>query len=103
MAAEIKQYKGRYTGPQIDDLLGRVPTIEQRVSLIESSKSDVNIEMDYTVPSNRWTCNHNLGKKPSVTVVDGSGNMILADVQHVNENYLIVSFDMNATGRIILN
>ena len=101
--AEIKQYKGRYTGPQIDDLLGRVPSIETRVAALERGGGDVHLELAYNYPSAEWRCQHNLGKKPSVTIVDSVGDMIIADVRHVNENLLIVKFGMNATGRIILN
>ena len=99
MTEEIKRYKGHYTGPQIDDLLGRVPAVEQRVSALEVIRT----EFVYSTPSRRWECNHRLGKKPSVTVVDDSGNVVFADIRHIDDNSIVVVFGMNATGRIILN
>lgn len=107
MAEEIKKYKGRYTGPQIDDLLGRVPTIEQRVTALESGATggDKNQEIAYTfsTPSSEWVCQHNLGKKPAVTVLDSGGNTILCDIRYIDNDSIAVTFGMNATGRIILN
>ncbi len=43
------------------------------------------------IASTTWTVNHNLGFKPSVTVVDTAGTLCFADIVHVNENQLIVS------------
>lgn len=105
MAEEIKRYKGRYTGPQIDDLLGRVPRVEERVTALERGGSDTNREImyAYNTPNSEWICNHNLGKKPAVTVVDDGGNIILCDVRYIDNDSIAVRFGMNATGRIILN
>ena len=98
MAEQYKKYNTGYKGAEVVGLLGSIPNIDERVTALERR----HVEYNY-YNSAKWDCRHNLGSKPSVTVVDEKGNMIIADVQHVNENYLIVTFGMSATGRIILN
>lgn len=102
MAEEIKRYKGRYTGPQIDDLLGRVPKVEERVTRLENGVSDKHAEFAF-YNKESYLCTHNLGKRPAVTVVDGQRNMILADVAYVGDDAVLVSFGMSVTGYVILN
>lgn len=47
--------------------------------------------------------NHNLGKRPSVTVLDTDGTEYTTDVEHVDENNLIVRFDLAMSGMVICN
>lgn len=102
--AEIKQYRGRYTGPQIDDLLGRVPKVEQRVSNLESGAiiSDKHFEL-YCALNKQWNVEHNLGKRPAVTITNELREEIFADVSHISENRLVVTFGNAQSGYIILN
>lgn len=53
--------------------------------------------------SSTWTINHNLGQFPSVTIVDGSGNVVLAEVQYINSNQIIVTFSQPFAGTAYLN
>lgn len=50
-----------------------------------------------------WTITHNLGKKPSVTVVDSAENWVIGDVVYINDNELVVSFSSAFSGRAYLN
>ena len=104
MKAEIKRYKGRYTGPQIDDLLGRVPKVEQRVTSLESgaASSDKHYELHCAL-SKTWNIEHNLGKRPSVTITNEDREEIFADVFHTSINALVVVFGSAQSGYIILN
>ena len=106
MAAEIKQYKGRYTGPQIDDLLGRVPKLETRVTVIENNGSTGNNhykEVNFESPHPSWTCEHNLGRRPAVTILDMDGYELIADIYHISNDKLVVYFGKNQAGKLILN
>jgi len=47
--------------------------------------------------------NHNLGKRPAVTVLDTSGTEYEADVDHIDENNLIVRFELVMSGTVICN
>ena len=50
-----------------------------------------------------WTINHNLGKHPSVFIIDTGGNWVIGDVQYLNENQIIVRFTYEFSGRAYLN
>lgn len=52
-----------------------------------------------TQASLEWIVNHNLGYKPSVEVIDSNGNEMIADVSHVSNNQVRVTF-LTATSGI---
>ena len=55
------------------------------------------------IPLAVWTINHNTGQFPSVTVVDPAGNVVLANVQYVSSNQVVVSFSQPFAGKAYLN
>jgi hypothetical protein len=55
------------------------------------------------VASQTWTIQHNLNKRPSVTVVDDGDNVVFADVQYINENSLTITFAGAISGKAYLN
>lgn len=57
---------------------------------------------DFTTPSDTWTCDHNLGRKPLVQVII-SEFVIYPDVQHTNsDNRVIVTHASTETGSVII-
>ena len=50
-----------------------------------------------------WEINHNLNKKPSVTVVDSGDNVVIGEVRYVDNNNLTVSFNASFSGKAYLN
>ena len=50
-----------------------------------------------------WLITHNLGKFPSVTVVDSSGEEVEGEVKYLNNNSLRVIFSAAFTGNAYLN
>ncbi len=46
---------------------------------------------------------HNLGKKPSVEILDNSGSKCIADIQHIDDNNTKISFNDYFTGKITFN
>jgi len=50
-----------------------------------------------------WNINHNLNKKPSVTVVDSGDNVVIGEVQYIDNNNLTVSFSASFSGKAYLN
>lgn len=48
-------------------------------------------------------CVHNLGKIPSVTVVDSSGNIVYGDITYTDLNNLTITFNTAFTGTVYLN
>lgn len=55
------------------------------------------------VASNQWEINHNLGRYPSVTVVDSSGREVITEVQYIDENNCIVFSKGEFKGTAYLN
>jgi hypothetical protein len=78
-------------------------TVAENVDLQLKTKSDVALTVPVTVANKTWTINHNLYKRPSVTVVDTAGNTMFADVQHVNDVQVKVLFSTPMTGAVYLN
>ena len=60
-------------------------------------------EFEQTEASTEWTINHNLGKHPSVMVVDSQGNQVFADVVYDSNNQLTVNFYYEVSGKVYLN
>ncbi len=46
---------------------------------------------------------HNLGKKPSVQILDEHGNKCIADIQHIDQNNIKISFNNHFTGKVTFN
>ncbi len=53
-------------------------------------------------PIATWTINHNLGKRPTVTVVSG-GKVVMGEVNYTDENTLTVAFSEAISGSAYLN
>ena len=45
-----------------------------------------------------WTIPHNLGRRPGVAVLDGEGRIIHADVQHLSDDVVSISFSVPVLG-----
>lgn len=54
-------------------------------------------------PSDTWVIDHNLGRHPSVTIVDSSGNVFTPAVSYPTENQCVVEFNGATTGKAYLN
>lgn len=52
---------------------------------------------------NIWEIEHNLGKYPSVTVVDTANNVIYGEILYIDTNNVKVTFSADVTGRAYLN
>ena len=46
---------------------------------------------------------HNLGRYPQVSILDSSGNLVVADVQHISTDELTISFSSEFTGTAVLS
>jgi hypothetical protein len=50
-----------------------------------------------------WTITHNLGKFPSVTIVDVANNIVVGEVVYINSNIIQVTFSSAFAGCVFLN
>jgi lipoate-protein ligase A len=55
------------------------------------------------VPNNMWHIVHNLGFRPSVTVMDYGSNNVECDIEHINENEINLTFSQSASGYAYLS
>lgn len=51
----------------------------------------------------QWTITHNLGKFPSVTVVDSANTVVIGDVDYSSSNSLVITFNAAFSGCAFLN
>lgn len=60
---------------------------------------------EYTqdTPSKVWVVLHSLGKRPSVTVIDDSGAIVLCDMEYTDENTVVLRFSEPTAGTVYLN
>lgn len=69
----------------------------------ETDVGDLTYVHTQTSPSILWTVVHNLGKNPSVEVVDSGGSEVLPDVHYDNVNQVSISFGSATSGKAYLN
>ena len=80
----------------IDLAIANLPQIQQ-------SCADVFFTFTQTLASATWNVQHNLGKYPSVSVVDSSGHQVIGDVAYNDLNRLTISFSAPFAGCAYLN
>ena len=68
-----------------------------------ASASDKTFVHDQAIPSDIWTITHNLGKFPSVSVVDTQKQIYWGNVEYINSNQLKVTFSAAFAGQAFLN
>ncbi len=70
---------------------------------IASLNDDANFIFTQGIPSATWNITHNLGKFPSVSVVDNRLELMYGDVEYFNENSLTITFSAPFSGKAFLN
>tara|TARA_R110002167_G_scaffold190684_1_gene392997 strand:+ start:4187 stop:4894 length:708 start_codon:yes stop_codon:yes gene_type:complete len=72
-----------------------------------ASASDKTFVFTQGVPATTWTIQHNLGKFPSVGVVDtasvANGQLYYGDVKYIDSNNLTITFASEFSGKAYLN
>lgn len=56
-----------------------------------------------SVPAAIWTVTHNLGRFPSVSVVDSAGTLVFGEVKYLSNNQLTVTFSAAFGGKAYIN
>jgi hypothetical protein len=73
----------------------------RRISVVLED-SGVFFKYSQTTPDLIWSITHNLMRHPSVTIIDDSKNMVIADVVHIDRNSLQIRFSTEQTGNAYL-
>jgi hypothetical protein len=85
----------------LDDHEDRIAAIEALIPAFPSDKNYVHVQ---NTAAAIWNITHNLNKKPSVTIIDSAGSIVLAKLVYVNLNTVTIDFDGSATsGEAIFN
>ncbi len=71
--------------------------------VMTSKKGDLSFVHTQTNPSNTWPITHNLGKKPSVTIVTATDTTVIGDVTYNNNNQLTINLSSANSGKAYLN
>ncbi len=72
-------------------------------ALYSAIGGDLNYTHIQSTSNVEWHIVHNLGKNPSVSIVDSAGVMVAGDVEYVNVNETIVRFKYPFKGKAFLN
>lgn len=93
--------------------VAKIETSVQTISVengleVERSGQDVTISnpsfvFEQGIASDTWVINHNLGKRPSITLVDSSGREFKTVCDYINDNQIIVRLASATTGFAYLN
>ena len=59
--------------------------VYEQFYVMTSKKGDLSFVHEQTNPSNTWVVNHNLGKKPSVTIVTTTDTTVIGEITYNNE------------------
>ena len=77
--------------------------IESLAEKLFSGVKDKYYEHRQNAVSKIWKINHNLNKKPSVTVVDSAGSEVIGEVIYIDDNNLELHFSAQFSGIAYLN
>lgn len=105
LLVQIQEAYDKYT----KDIVVTSSTTEHNIRLI--SRDDTYIEdkivfayiHDQGVPLNPWVITHNLGRYPSVTIVDSANDEVIGEVKYNSVNQLTISFSGAFSGKAYLN
>jgi len=65
--------------------------------------TDANFVHDQGSASATWVVDHNLAKKPSVTVVDSASTVIIGQVVYNTDNRCTITFEAAFSGKAFFN
>lgn len=104
---QLTDYVFRIGGTDNYDELINKPSINGVVLQGNKTSADLHIDQTYVyeqqLPSDTWTITHNLGKYPSVTIVDSAGTTVVGDVTYLSNNAILVQFSAPFGGKAFLN
>tara|TARA_R100000951_G_scaffold39335_1_gene33194 strand:- start:4399 stop:5082 length:684 start_codon:yes stop_codon:yes gene_type:complete len=77
--------------------------VYEQFYVMTSKKGDLSFVYEQTNPSNTWVITHNLGKKPSVTIVTTTDTTVIGEITYNNKNKLTINLSSANSGKAYLN
>ena len=68
-----------------------------------SSQGAPTVEFNQVVPATTWTITHNLGKFPSITVIDSGNTVVNGEYTYIDNNKIVLEFSAAFAGKAYLN
>ena len=68
-----------------------------------SSRSDLTFVFNQAVPATVWNITHNLGKFPSITVIDTGDTVVTGEYTYIDNNNVTLNFSAGFAGTAYLN
>jgi hypothetical protein len=78
-------------------------TVAENVDLQLKTKADTTKIVQIPAALSTWTILHNMGKRPAVTVIDTSGNVITGQVVYNSDHQITIYFSPAVAGTVYLN
>ena len=121
---QVPAFKLVWLGPNTinTDAISTMQDVEKKIAVISGPKGDKgdagtpgtpgvdgaqgsDLKYTWSPPSAQsiWVIAHNLGKYPSVTVLDSTGRLVTPEVTYLNINSVEVSFAFATSGTAYLN
>ena len=70
---------------------------------VSSVSGDKHYTHNQTSSLSTWSITHNLGKFPSVTVVDSANTVVVGEIEMININEIEITFSAGFSGKAYLN
>lgn len=80
-----------------------VGDINANFKYLDRESKDKSGEYTQDTQAKVWVILHNLNKKPSVTVIDDTGAVVLCDIEYTDENTIVLRFSEPTAGTVYLN
>lgn len=89
----------------ITDTAGNTAVVTPGASGLNTSggSGDKSYTHTQSLAATTWTVNHNLGKFPSITIVDSAGTHVLGTIVQISLNTVTVSFSVAFSGKVYCN
>jgi hypothetical protein len=81
----------------------KISKLRADVDSLVLSGGDKHYVHTQSIPAATWTINHNLGKRPSVTIVDSAGTEWVTEVEHTSDNQCVARFENAFSGKAYAN
>lgn len=78
------------------------PTTSVSIAGVTGGK-DSHFSYTQGTPESIWTIQHNLGKKPSVTVVDSAESVVIGEIEYLSLNSVRLTFAGAFSGKAYFN
>jgi len=79
------------------------PTTSVSVKGVTGGGADAHYSHTQSTPESVWEVTHNLGKKPSVIVVDSADTVVMGGIEYINLNSVRLTFVGAFSGKAYFN